>query len=85
MTVKKKYRAEDVDQSESMVFGFDRITDEKSLAVFLHKFSSPELSKVLLPRLEYHEIEAIIHLLTGLMKKHLHKNEYHHLFLDGNN
>ena len=69
------------DHSDSMVFGFDRITDERSLAVFLQKIASPNMLDKLVPRLEEQEIENVLQLFTGLMKKHLSKSEYHRLFL----
>ncbi len=69
------------DHSDSMVFGFDRITDERSLALFLQKIARPAMLDTLVPRLEEQEIEAVLQLFTGLMKNHLSKSEYHRLFL----
>ncbi|MDF1577365.1 MAG: hypothetical protein RQ753_00510 [Desulfurivibrionaceae bacterium] len=68
-------------RSGSMVFGFDRATDETSLAVFLEKIAGRPMLQTLVPRLENHEIEGIVDLFTGLMKKHLSKEEYHRFFL----
>lgn len=65
----------------NMVFGFDRATDESSLTVFLERIASPPLLETLVCRLEDHEIEELVDLFTGLMKKHLSKKEYHRLFL----
>jgi hypothetical protein len=67
--------------NDSMVFGFDRATDEASLALFLEKIGRPELLATLVPRLEEKEIASVVDLFTGLMKKHLSKKEYHKLFL----
>lgn len=80
----EKHLAGESDHSDSMVFGFDRATDEKSLAVFLQKIVSPDLLAQLLPRLEDQEIESVLQLFTGLMKKHLSKNEFHRLFFGDN-
>ncbi|MFN2368899.1 MAG: hypothetical protein ABR605_08130 [Desulfurivibrionaceae bacterium] len=64
-----------------MVFGFDRSTDETSLTVFLERIASQPLLETLVCRLEDQEIEELVELFTGLMKKHLSKKEYHRLFL----
>jgi len=68
-------------RASEMAFGFDRATDERSLALFLERFSRPELLAVLLPRLNDREIEALLDHLTGLLKNHLREPEYHRLFL----
>lgn len=65
----------------SMVFGFDRPTSEKSLALFLQKIAGQEMLATLIPRLPDHDIESIVDLFSGLMKTHLSKKEYHDLFL----
>lgn len=67
--------------ADGICFGLNRATDERSLAAFLHKFSEPRLLSTLIPRLTDEEISATLDFLTGLMHKHLHKKEYHHLFL----
>ena len=68
-------------RNDDMVFGFDRETDEKSLRSFIRKIAGREMLDELIPRLSSQEIESVVDLLTGLMKKHLTKKEYHHLFL----
>ncbi|MDA8163761.1 MAG: hypothetical protein M0017_01825 [Desulfobacteraceae bacterium] len=35
----------------------------------------------LIPRLSDSEVEAAVELLTGLLRRHLSKEEYHQLFL----
>ncbi len=77
----EKHLTGNSDHSDSMVFGFDRITDERSMAIFLQKIASPNMLDKLVPRLEEQEIEDVLQLFTGLMKKHLSKSEYHRLFL----
>lgn len=69
------------DQMHDMVFGFDRATDESSLGLLLRRMADPEMTDHLIPRLEDTEINAILDLFTGLMKKHLRKEEYHRFFL----
>ena len=71
----------DSDQQDCMLFGFDRHTDEKSLATFLQKIVAKEMLDILIPRLEDQEIDSVVNLFTGFMKKHLNKDEYHDLFL----
>jgi hypothetical protein len=71
-----------VNQYQGLVgFGLDRETDEKSLMVYLQKFSDDEFLKTLIPRLKDNEIEAILELISRLLKTHLRENEYHRLFL----
>ena len=67
--------------AHSIVFGFDRATDEQSLGVFLQRFTDKGLLQVLLPRLEEKDILATVDFLTGIMRKHLSEKEYHSLFL----
>ncbi len=62
-------------------FGLDRETDEKSLTVYLQKFSDDTILKTLLPRLTEDEIQEIFILISRLLKTHLKEEEYHQLFL----
>jgi len=62
-------------------FGFNRITDEKTILYYLQKFSNDTLMKNLLNRLTDDELEEIFDLLTRILKKHLTESEYHQLFL----
>ena len=64
-----------------MAFGFSREEDESSLIVLLQKFSDDELIQLLCGRISDSEIESLVDLLTGLMKKHLSGEEYHRYFL----
>ena len=72
---------EQKDQLQDMIFGFDRATDESSLGLLLRRVADPEMTDLLIPRLEDTEINAILDLFSGLMKKHLRKEEYHRFFL----
>lgn len=67
--------------STSICFGLNRETDEASLALFIKKFGEDRLLHTLIPRLDEAEITAVLDLLSGLLKKHLSKQEYHRLFL----
>jgi hypothetical protein len=64
-----------------MAFGYSREEDERSLIAFLQKFSDDDLMELLRGRVSDSEIENLVDLLTGLMKKHLSDEEYHHYFL----
>lgn len=64
-------------------FGMSRLEDEKSLALFLAKFSDPALLEVMIPRLTDQEILALVDTLSGLLRSHLDHREYHRLFLGG--
>ena len=68
-------------QQHSIVFGFDRKTDEQSLTAFVLRFADKELLKVLLPRLQDKDILATVDFLTTIMQKYLSEKEYHSLFL----
>ncbi len=65
----------------SICFGMDRALDEHSLAIFLQRATSDELLSLLIPRLGEGEVTAVVDFLSGLMRKHLSKQEYHQLFL----
>ena len=68
-------------QISDIVFGLNREEDERSLASFLDHFSGEKLVSVLIPRMSDDEISETLHFLTGLMRRHLSKKEYHALFL----
>lgn len=62
-------------------FGLDRVTDERSLAVFLRLFSRDELLRTLVPRLADQDITQLVDTVTGILRDHLQEEEYHELFL----
>lgn len=66
---------------DTICFGLNRQTDETSLGLFLKKIGEDQMLHTLVPRLEDAEITTILDLFSGLMKKHLTKQEYHQLFL----
>lgn len=71
-----------VETYEGLVaFGFSRDVDEKSMMVYLQKFSDDGLLKVLIPRLSDGEMSALFDMISELMRKHLSDQEYHAYFL----
>jgi hypothetical protein len=68
-------------QPYTIVFGFDRATDERSLGQFLERFVDKQVMNTLLPRLQDEDITDIVDFLTGIMRKHMSEKEYHALFL----
>lgn len=78
----RRHRHEFVENYDGMMsFGYSREEDERSLIVFLQKFSDDDHMKLLTSRLSDSEIEELVDRLTGLMKKHMSEEEYHHHFL----
>lgn len=64
-----------------IAFGLSRDTDEKTLMVYLQKFSDDDLLKRLLPRLSDAELTRLFDQVSLLMREHLTDAEYHELFL----
>jgi hypothetical protein len=62
-------------------YGLDRPTDEKTLMVYLQKFSDDALMGTLLPRMSGVELSELFDLMNRLMRRHLNEEEYHRLFL----
>jgi hypothetical protein len=78
----RRHRHDFVETYEGILaFGYSREEDERALIAFLQKFSDDDLMKLLSSRLSHAEIENLVDLLTGLMKKHLSEEEYHQYFL----
>jgi hypothetical protein len=78
----RRHRHEFVETYDGiMAFGYSREEDERSIIVFMQKFSDDELMKLLSGRLSDSEIEELVDHLTGLMKRHLDEEEYHRCFL----
>lgn len=67
--------------SGDISFGFDRATDERSLALFMKRVTDDALLPTLIARMSDDELVATLDFLTGLMKRHLSEKEYHGLFL----
>ena len=67
--------------TQSIVFGFDRATDEQSLQLFVQRFADKQVQEVLVSRLQDNDIIATVDFLTTIMQKHFSEHEYHSLFL----
>jgi len=65
----------------TICFGLSTELDQQSLAAYLQLLGNTELSTTLAARLSSEEIEELIDLIASLMRTHLSKKEYHHLFL----
>lgn len=81
MNKKKQDNHHRPEGTSAICFGLDRSTDERSLEIFLQNLAEPNLLAVLIPRLSDSEISATLDLFTGLLRRHLNKEEYHRLFL----
>jgi len=81
MNNRKTMKPEENRDPHSIVFGFDRKTDERSLALFLECFSDRKLLEVLLPRLQDKDISTTVDYLTKILRTYLSEEEYHALFL----
>ena len=62
-------------------FGLDRETDEKTVMVYLQKFSDDALLETIVKRMSNEELEEVFLFVSRLLKDHLTEPEYHRLFL----
>ena len=77
-----RHRHRFVEEYDGLVgFGLEREIDEKSLMVYLQKFSDDDLLAALVPRLADEELGQLFSLVSRLIKTHLNDAEYHRLFL----
>jgi hypothetical protein len=77
-----KHSHEFVENYNGLVgFGYNRETDEKSLAVYLQKFSDDKHVAAILSRMSDADMEELFNLLGSLLKEYLEEEEYHSLFL----
>ena len=67
--------------SGNICFGLSAELDTTSLAVYLQLLGRKECAELLSERLSSEEIEVLVDMITGLMQKHLSKQEYHRVFL----
>lgn len=68
----------------TICFGLSPELDRQSCAAYLQLLGQPELAHALASRLSLEEVEALVELISSLMRKHLSKQEYHQLFLGQN-
>jgi hypothetical protein len=81
MIARKRSAAKKGSDAGTIVFGFDRMTDEQSLQLFLQRFADKKVLDVLASRMQDKDIIATIDFLTAIMRKYLAEEEYHTLFL----
>ena len=62
-------------------YGYDRKSNENTLAYYLQKFSDDEHVKLIIARMSDDDMEKLYDNLCGLLKKYLEEEEYHKLFL----
>ena len=65
----------------TICFGLSPELDRQSCGAYLQLLGQSELAQTLSSRLSQEEIDQLIELISGLMRTHLSKHEYHSLFL----
>lgn len=71
-----------VDSYDGLVgYGYDRESNENTLAYYLQKFSDDEHVKLILNRMSDEDMDNLFDNICGLLKKHLKEEEYHAVFL----
>lgn len=65
----------------TICFGLSLELDRQSCAAYLELLGRPELARTLASRLSSEEIDSLVEIIGSLMRSHLSKKEYHHLFL----
>ncbi|MCF8025119.1 MAG: cytoplasmic protein [Desulfobacteraceae bacterium] len=81
----KKYSHEFVETCDGLMgFGWERETDEQTIACYLQMLSDDGLIKILASRMSDRELEELHDLITRLLRTHLNDDEYHGLFLKDN-
>lgn len=77
-----KHIHEFVESYDGLVgYGYDRKTNECTLAYYMQKFSDDRLMKMVASRMTDAEMDSLFNLVSGLLAKHLSEEEYHRLFL----
>lgn len=62
-------------------FGLDRLTNERTVQIYLQKFSDDRLMETILKRMTDDDLSDLFEIMGRMLKKHLSESEYHHLFL----
>jgi len=65
----------------AICFGLSPEHDQTSCALYLRLLGRQELAETLSSRMTSQEIEQLVDLTSGLMRRHLSKEEYHAMFL----
>lgn len=80
----RKHAHEFVETYAGLVgYGLDRETNERTLRIYLQKFSDDRLMETILGRMSDEDLDEVYELILRMMKKHLSEGEYHRLFLKG--
>ena len=78
----KKHSHDFAESYEGLVgYGYDRESNENTLAYYLQKFSDDEHVKLILGRMSDEDMEDLYDSICGLLKKYLEEDEYHRFFL----
>jgi hypothetical protein len=78
----KKHSHNFVETYDGLVgYGYDRKTNESTLAYYTQKFSDDDLIKLVAERMSDNEMDGLFDLISGLLARHLSEEEYHSLFL----
>jgi hypothetical protein len=78
----KKHSHNFVESYKGLVgYGYDRKTNESTLAYYMQKFSDDELVKLVAARMTDIEMDRLFNLISGLLNSLLSEEEYHRLFL----
>ena len=73
-----------VEEYDGLVgFGYDRKVNESTLIYYLQKFADDEHAALILARMSDSDMDTLFNHLGGLLKKYLSEEEYHTLFLKG--
>ena len=65
----------------TICFGLSLELDQQSCAAYLQLLGRFEIAQTLCSRLSQEEIDQLIGLISGLMRHHMTRDEYHTLFL----
>lgn len=78
----KKHSHNFVESYKGLVgYGYDRESNENTLAYYLQKFSDDEHIKLIIGRMSDEDIDSLYDNICRLIKKYLEEEEYHRLFL----
>ena len=78
----KKHNHNFVETYDGLVgYGYDRESNENTLAYYLQKFSDDEMIKLLVKKMSDDELEEIYSLINRILKAHITEDQYHKLFL----
>ena len=78
----KKHSHDFVESYNGLVgYGYDRESNENTLAYYLQKFSDDKHVRLITARMSDEDMEKLYDSICGLLKKYLEEEEYHEIFL----